>query len=297
VIQVKFSRDALDTLRAVVDAGTFEAAAALLHVTPSAVSQRIKAFERETGRVLVVRSKPIRATESGEALLRLARQLERLEHDALDDLGLGDDTVTNVPIAVNADSLATWILPPLARVADEHRLTLDLWRDDQAHTTSLLADGTVMAAITSESTPVPGCSVTPLGRMRYRAVATPAFVARWFADGITADGYAQAPVVDFDRKDDLQTRHLARVSRRALTPPRHHISASADFAQAILLGLGWGLLPDAQADAPLADGRLVELSPGRPIDVPLVWQQWDLRSPVLDAVAAAVVAEARVALR
>jgi LysR family transcriptional regulator (chromosome initiation inhibitor) len=292
---MRFDREQLETLAAVVDAGTFDAAARRLSVTPSAVSQRVKAFERELGRVLVVRSKPVLATASGEALVRLARQLALLEHDAIEALGMGDtdqDRVT-VPIAVNADSMASWILPALARAAERLPVVLDLHREDQDHTAALLGDGTVMAAVTSQSHAVPGCTVTRLGSIRYRPAATTAFAARWFPGGITADALAVAPVVDYDRSDELQSRYLRSVSRRRLDPPRHFVPASADFADAIALGLGWGMLPDSQLEA---RPGVVDLAPGDAIDVPLYWQQWNLRSPLLDAIAAEVLAEARSSL-
>jgi LysR family transcriptional regulator (chromosome initiation inhibitor) len=56
------------------------------------------------------------------------------------------------------------------------------------------------------------------------------------------------------------------------------------------------MLPDLQTEADLADGSLV-LLPGSPVDVPLYWQQWNLTSALLDAVAAAVAEAARTALR
>ena len=292
---MKPQREQLETLAAVIDAGTFDAAARALGVTPSAVSQRVKAFEQQLGRVLVVREKPIRATESGEPLVRLARQLALLEHDTAAQLGLEGAASFAVPIAVNADSMSTWLLPALARVCEERGITVDLHRDDQEHTAGLLASGAVMAAVTSQASPVPGCTVTALGRMTYRPVATPAFAARWFPRGADAASLALAPLVDFDRKDDLQGRYLRSVAPGA-EPPRHFVPASADFAQAVLLGLGWGMLPDAQAHAARAEGRLVPLDNGRGVPVDLYWQQWNLRSDVLDAVAAAVLAEAHEAL-
>jgi LysR family transcriptional regulator (chromosome initiation inhibitor) len=292
---MRFDREQLETLAAVVDAGTFDAAARRLQVTPSAVSQRVKAFERELGRVLIVRSKPVRATASGEALVRLARQLALLEHDALDALGIGEHEGgrVTVPVAVNADSMASWILPAFARAADRLPVAIELHREDQDHTAALLGSGTVMAAVTSQAQPVPGCTVTRLGRIRYRPAATRAFAARWFPDGVTADALAVAPLVDFDRADELQSRYLRSVTRRRLDPPRHYVPASADFADAIALGLGWGMLPDSQLEA---RPGVVDLAPGDAIDVPLYWQQWDLRSPLLDAIAAEVVAEARSSL-
>lgn len=288
----------IETLSAVVKDGTFDAAARTLHLTPSAVSQRIKALEQRVGRVLVVRTKPVRATEAGQALLRLGQQLALLEHETLRQLGTEPDEErpTTLPIAVNADSLATWILAPLARVAARESIVFDLVRDDQDHTAGLLAAGTVMAAVTSDASPVPGCRATPLGKMRFRAHATPAFAQRWFPDGLTAAALDRAPRIDYDRKDTLQARFARRLARRTVNPPRHFVPASADFAIATRLGLGWAMLPTAHATGPVQAGELIDLAPGRHLDVPLHWQQWNLRSSLIDAVASEVRTEAAQAL-
>lgn len=153
-----------------------------------------------------------------------------------------------------------------------------------------------MAAVTAQADPVPGCTSTRLGSVVYRPVATSAFVARWFPQGVDARALAAAPVVVFDRKDELQAQYVRAVAGE-VDPPRHYVPASADFAQAVLLGLGWGMLPDAQADAARASGGLVPLDGRTTVTVDLYWQQWNLRSELLDAVAAEVLAEARRALR
>lgn len=286
---MRLDRDHLATLLAVVDAGTLDAAARRLRVTPSAVSQRLTAFERQVGRVLLVRSKPARPTEAGAVLVRMARQLALLEHETERELGITEEGVTTLAIAVNADSLATWILPALQRVAERHPVAVELHRDDQEFTAEWLAAGDVLAAVTSRADPLPGCTSTPLGRMRYRPRASAAFAERWFPRGVDAASLAVAPVVDFDRKDELQARFSESIAGRRLDPPRHQVPASADFALAVRLGLGWGMVPDAQAEGtvPIADAVL---------DVSLHWQQWNLSSPLLDAVAAEVVATARAAL-
>jgi LysR family transcriptional regulator (chromosome initiation inhibitor) len=280
----------LRALSATVSAGSLDAAARALSVTPSAVSQRLKALEKATGRVLLVRSRPVQVTASGQALLRLARQVELLAADTVRELGGGaaEEPVT-LPIAVNADSMATWVLPALAPLAGE--CSFDLHREDQERTSALLREGTVMAAVTADATPVPGCTVTRLGAMRYRPMATAAYAQRWLPGGPTADALARAPVVVFDRGDELQHRYL-RSRGVAGQPPQHHVPASWDYVEAVRLGLGWGMVPDAQ----LPEGELVELDPDGAIDVLLYWQQWRLRSPALDRVAEAVLAAARAAL-
>src|ERR1700744_6025748 len=155
----------LETLLAAVTEGTFEAAARTLHVTPSAVSQRIKALEIRVGRVLVTRSKPVAPTASGAVLLRAARQMQAIGADVLAELG--DEPSAgprNVPLAVNADSLATWF--PAALAAAGPGLTYDIRRADQTRTAALLRDGTVMAAVTASAEPVAGRTVQRLGARR-----------------------------------------------------------------------------------------------------------------------------------
>ncbi|MFK0252618.1 LysR family transcriptional regulator ArgP [Streptomyces sp. NPDC090445] len=312
--------DQVRTLLAVVDEGTFDAAAAALHVTPSAVSQRVKALEQRTGRVLLMRTKPVRATESGQVVVRFARQLARLERDARAELGMAQDEggPVRLPIAVNADSLATWFLPALTRVPQDPPVLFELHREDESHTTALLREGQVMAAVTSSPDPVAGCSVRRLGLARYLPVASPAFVARHLAgaepepqsqpepepqsqsEPALAQALRRAPVIVFDRRDVLQDVFL-----RALTgdedagagPLRHHVPTSEGFRDAVAAGLGWGLVPQPQAEPLLRSGGLVLLVPGRPLDVPLYWQQWKLDSPALSLVADVVAATAAEELR
>ncbi|MFH8468068.1 LysR family transcriptional regulator ArgP [Streptomyces sp. NPDC017991] len=299
--------DQVRTLLTVVDEGTFDAAAAVLHVTPSAVSQRVKALEQRTGRVLLMRTKPVRPTESGEAVVRFARQLARLERDTRAELGMsGTEEPARLSIAVNADSLATWFLPALSRVPEGLSVCYELRREDQDHTAALLREGLVMAAVTSSPDAVTGCSVRGLGRMRYVPVAGPAFAARWFAGRPGAaprDAFADAPVVTFDRRDDIQDAFV-RGSRgprgahgpRGASAVRHLVPTSEGFVEAVAAGMGWGMVPEVQAAPLLAAGRLVRLAADRQIDVPLFWQQWKLDFPALAAVAEAVSAEAAEAL-
>lgn len=283
-----------ETVAAVLDEGTLDAAARRLHITPSAVSQRIKTLEELLGRVVLVRSKPVRLTEAGTAVVRMARQVALLEHDTLAVLGgdEGEGARTSVPLAVNADSLATWFLEPLARLSQRHPVVFELHRDDQDFTAGLLESGTVMGAVTSRAAPVAGCRVSALGAMRYEAVATPPFAERWLPDRNALSTLAHAPLVDFDRRDDLQTRWLLACGIDDSLPARHYVPASNDFAAAVRLGLGWALLPRFQWQEAVDAGQLVLLG-GPPIDVPLYWQQWNLRSPLLDAIADEIVGEGR----
>ncbi|WP_411699822.1 LysR family transcriptional regulator ArgP [Conyzicola sp.] len=289
---MEFDLAHLRALSATIAEGSFEAAARALHVTPSAVSQRIKALESAVGAILVQRTKPVRVTERGQAVLRFARQVDLLSADAQHELsdGAGDGRPVNIPIAVNADSLATWILPALA--AAPSAPTFDIQLDDQEHTTALLRSGAVMAAVTAVAQPIQGCTSTLLGTMRYRPRCSTHFAATWFGEGATRSALDRAPVVVFDRKDDLQDSYLRRAGRPLPSPPRHFVPSSTDFVRAVELGLGWGNVPDLQ-DTP----ELVAFDLEAVFDVPLYWQQWQLRSATLDSVASAVRAAAALHLR
>lgn len=289
---------ALATLTAVVREQTFERAAARLHVTPSAVSQRIRALERSVGQVVVGRTKPVTPTRAGEVLLRLAGHWELLVHDALAELVPDADTTAypQVPVVVNADSLATWILPPLARAQRELGVTLDLIREDEEHASDLVRSGAALAAVTADPTPVAGCRLTALGSLRYVAVCTPAFKGRWLPRGARADDLDRAPVVRFDRKDTMQHRVARRWVRRDIDPPATFIGSSSEFDDAVRLGMGWGLLPVDRARAGLASGGLVPVASRPYHDVPLHWLAWRLPSRTLDVLTRCVTEGAEEAL-
>ncbi len=275
---------ALLALAEVIRRGSFEAAAAALRVTPSAVSQRIKALEERMGAVLVLRGQPCVATETGGRLVRHLDQVQLLEQ------ALGQAAVpAQVRVAVNADSLATWFLPALA---GPEGLLFDLVIDDQDHSDEWLRRGEVLAAVTAHPGPVAGCDTRPLGRLRYIATASPAFVARWFAAGISAQALSQAPALTFNHKDRLQSDWVARQIGRRLSLPCHRLPSTQAFVEATLLGVGWGMNPEPLVADHLASGRLVALAP-EPLDVPLHWQSLRAMAAPLGPLSRAVRAAAR----
>lgn len=271
----------LRALAAVVDEGSFEGAARALSVTPSAVSQRIKALERATGHVVVRRARPCEPTSPGRALLRLAREWAVLEAEAAGVLGGADpDTPVRLAIAVNADSLSTWFPPVLADLAPH--VLVEVHREDQDHSSALLREGAVMGAVTTDRAPVQGCRVHHLGDMRYVAVASPHYLGRWLPDGPTADALSRAPVLAFNRKDALQDRFAERLAGRRVDPPRHLVPSNHAFVELVARGLGWGMVPEQAARAGTERGDLVDLAPGHHLDVPLYWQHWKVGSHWLD---------------
>ena len=273
----------LDALVAIADHGSFDAAARQLHITPSAVSQRVRALEATAGQVLISRGTPCRPTPHGEWLVRLGRQTRFLYTEAAQALTTA--AAVELPVAVNADSLASWFRDVLAVATTWAGTSIRLRVEDQGYSQELLRRGDVLAAVTSDPTAVQGCSVDSLGALRYLPAAAPAVAARWRRGA--APDWAAMPVVIFNDKDDLQHELLRRHGVEQSPPVVHQVPSTADFYAAIRMGLGWGMLPEAQARADLAAGELVRLS-GDVIDIPLHWQRWRLDSPKLAALTAAV---------
>jgi LysR family transcriptional regulator (chromosome initiation inhibitor) len=280
----------LAALAAVHRRGSFDLAAADLGVTPSAVSQRIRALEERSGTRLIRRGSPCAATAAGLRLVRHVEEVMLLEAALAADLP--GPARQRVRLAVNADSLATWVIPALAAVDG---LLFDLVIADQDVSAEYLRQGDVAAAITAEAAPLQGCDSVPLGALRYRATASPAFVSRRFPQGVTADALRAAPVLQFSDADRLQARWVeARTGgalRRAALPS-HRMASSHDFVAACLAGIGWAMNPEALVAGHIAAGRLVDLDPALPLDVGLHWQYARLTAAALAPLTRAIRAAA-----
>lgn len=266
---------ALLALSEIIRRGSFEAAAHALSVTPSAISQRIRALEDRSGTVLINRGPPVQGTEAG---LRLTAHLDQVR---LLESMLVNKAQSSMPpilrIAINADSLATWAMEPLAYA---HGL-IDLVIDDQDYAQEWLRSGQVVAALTSNQQPVTGCESVRLGHMRYRATASPEFMRKHFPNGINLENISKAPSLSFNSKDGLQEQWATKLIGQRVVLPLHRIPSSHAFATATRLGLGWGMNPETMITEDLKQGKLIDLAPEHPLDVPLYWQMSRIIAPAI----------------
>lgn len=292
---------ALRVLQTIVQCGSFERAAQLLNVTPSAVSQRIRQLEERVGTTLVIRATPCVATDKGEWLCRHMENVGMLETELFKNLpALAADTgplqQVTLHIAVNADSLATWFLAAAAAFTKASDYLLKISLDDQEFTADWLARGQVIAAVTSAEKPIPGCKRLVLGKLRYHATASPEFVARYFPAGVTAKALAAAPSLTFNQKDRLQSSWVKQTLGQDVQGPLHWLPSSHGFVDACLMGMGWGMNPVHLVKDHLASGRLVELLPAKTLDTALFWQINRLAADRLSLLTKTVAAQAGRAL-
>jgi LysR family transcriptional regulator (chromosome initiation inhibitor) len=268
----------------VIEQGSSDAAATKLHVTPSAISQRIKSLEQRVGQVLVVREKPCSATAAGVPPLRLAAQTALLEAEALTEMGGSDGAAARIAMAVNADSMSTWFTGVFGAVEG---VLFDVRIEDQDHSTRLLREGVVMGAVTTEHHPVPGCRVQPLGVMRYVPVASPGSSSGTYRTASARTRWRARRRWRGIVMTLLQDMLVRKVFRRHVARPQHFVPTAEVFGAAVRAGLGWGMFPDSLAGPGLRDGSFVRLSKTH-LDVPLYWQCWKLDSPIVQRVTDAV---------
>jgi LysR family transcriptional regulator (chromosome initiation inhibitor) len=273
--KLMFDYKLLSALAAVVEQAGFERAAQVLGLSQSAVSQRIKLLEARVGQPVLVRGTPPSPTEIGRRLLNHVQQVRLLERDlqsvvpALDEGGQPE----RLRIALNADSLATWWAPAVGDFCAERRLLTDLVVEDQDVGLKRMRAGEVAACLCGSERPVAGARSLLLGAMRYRALASPAFIARYFPQGVSAEALARSPALVYGPDDFLQHRYLASLGIEGVFD--HHLCPSSEgFIRMTEAGIGWGLVPELQVREQLASGRLVELMADHCIDVPLYWHHW-----------------------
>lgn len=283
---MQFDPQHLAALSAILSRGSFEAAAAVLSVTPSAISQRIKALEDGIGTSLINRGTPCTGTSAGIRLAKHAEDVGLLEAQVSRELSLeAAPGPARLRIAVNADSLATWFVNAMAAVPD---VLFDLVIDDQDHSADWLRRGEVSAAITASTKPVTGCDMHPLGALRYIATASPAFIQQWFSEGVTAKTLAVAPCLTFNAKDGLQRAWLQENFDARISPPTHFLPSTQAFVDAARHGMGWGMNPVQLVRGPIRNGRLTPLIAKTSLDVPLTWQVSRIMAPALEPLTKAV---------
>jgi LysR family transcriptional regulator (chromosome initiation inhibitor) len=210
-----------------------------------------------------------------------------LEGEAIDQLpalagGAPITAPVTIRLAVNADSLATWLMPALAAFIRKTGAMIDLVVEGEGQTAERLKSGEVLAAITADPVPVQGCRILPIGALRYAATASPAFAQHYFPHGAEAAAIARAPVLRFGRDDNLQLR-WARAAGAEISARSTSVPTTQGFIDAVLAGLGWAMNPLRLVQPHLAAGRLVELLPGRFLDVTLYWQHARLGKTLLNS--------------
>ncbi|TXR54189.1 ArgP/LysG family DNA-binding transcriptional regulator [Reinekea thalattae] len=274
----------LQALAAVVAEKGFEKAAQQLHITQSAVSQRIKQLESKLGQPVLLRQTPPMATDLGLQLINHLQTVQHLEADL--QLSSAQHEQINARIALAADCLGTWFGQALAPVSE--RINAELITVDQDMGIELMRRGQVLASLCADDTPIHGAQHFKLGIMRYRAYASADFVKRFRLDESPENLY-QTPALIFNEDDQLQHRYLKLLNQPDPTNT-HRCPSTEGFIQLIKEGCGFGLMPEMQVQQWGLEHQLVDVSPEHTIDIALYWHCWQSAGSVMKALTQSVIA-------
>lgn len=285
----------LEALAMVVHEGGFERAASVMHLTQSAISQRVRLLEERTGKILLSRTSPPQPTDAGQQFIKHYLQVRLLEDGF--EKEMSDDTDTKpirLAVGINADSLASWFLPAVGGLLKDGRILIDMHVDDQEQTHRFLRDGVVVGCISDAASAMQGCKVEFLGSMNYRLLARQDFISQWFPDGLTVSAAEEAPAVIFNRKDMLHNKILqdvlgVTVKSRAV----HYVPATEQFMQMISSGYAYGMVPDWQSNSLRETGEVVEVHQRAQKAVKHYWHCWNIESLPLTTLSKLLVSEAK----
>lgn len=274
----------IEAMAMVVKEAGFDKAAEKLHITQSAVSQRVKLLEENTGQILIARTTPPTATSAGQKLLKHYLMVKRLEDDLSGEMKRpSNKRFTSIAIGLNSDSLAIWFLDAIHTFLLKEYVLLDIRVDDQDQTYRLLRDGEVMGCISTQEEPIQGCRIEFLGKMTYHMFATPEFAEQWFPNGFIIQDAIQAPAIVYNRKDDLHNKFFKHAfGTIPASMPVHYVPSSEKFLDFIAMGVGYGLMPLQQGLPLVQDGRLINLMSDLHVPVKLFWHCWNLKSKLLE---------------
>lgn len=285
----------LNALASVVELQSFELAAKQLFITQSAVSQRIKQLEESVGQPVLIRRQPLEATATGKALLKHYRLVQQLENDLLPEiLPEQPRKPVKITLAVNADSLATWLIEALSPLLSTQLIELDLLIEHEERTIEKLKSGEAIAAVSTVAKPLSGYRAIKLGKIRYLLVASKSFKARYFAHGVNQESLKMAPAVSFDHKDNMHVRFIAQHFQLAADEYYcHSVRSSEAFVAMAKQGVAYCLLPELQIRDLLARGELVNLCADKQLVETLYWHYWLLSKGVYQKLSTQVINHAQ----
>jgi DNA-binding transcriptional LysR family regulator len=260
---------------AVVETGSFTAAAERLGITKAVVSQQVARLEREFRTSLLVRStRRVEATDAGRAFyLRCASILHEAD-DAFGELAaVSSQPAGTLRLTAPFDYGVDVVVPTIAAFTRRHpACTVDAILSDQ---TMDLASGGIELAIRVGWLTETSLQARKIGTFRQMLVASASLAAQ-VARLARPQEIAGLPfVANTALRDNLQWQFSRNETEQETVNVKASIRLDATLAvrEAVRAGAGLSVLPDFAITADLAAGRLVQVLP-----------QWRLRSGGIHAV-------------
>jgi len=250
----------IETLRAVAEAGSLAQASTALHMTPAALTARVKGLEQAVGLRLFERvSTGMRLTKAGEAALEASRGVARAMRDfadAMDAIGMG----VGGGLSVGATSTAKYFAPRLIAsfVADRPRLDLRFRIGNRDATIESLRNDEVEIALTGRPPRDMPVEKSALGPHPFVLIAPPehrlALERRLARADLAGEAFLFREVGSGTRsvfEDFIGDTAIKRVQMGM------ELGSNETIKQAVMAGLGIALISAHTIAAEVFDGRIV----------------------------------------
>lgn len=248
----------LPAFRTVAELQNLRAAAEVLHLTHSAVSQQIRVLEEQLGFALFERrGRRVVLNSAGQSLLRSVRgALDQLNEGVLAAAALAGGSEQRLRISVLPSFAQRWLLPRMSRWREQHPgLTLEI--DASQQPVDLQREG-FHAALRQGTGPWPG-----LVAERLFEAPMPLYVVGCAIDARRLLGQPPAALLREPLLGDREIWRLwfATAGVQAQVTPVAEFNDMGLMLQAAEQGLGLALVRELLAADALSDGRLIRISP------------------------------------
>lgn len=286
---IRVDYEAIRLIDLIIKEGGVGKAATKLDISQSAVSQRIKVFERSLGELVLMRTVPPRPTALGQKLLTLLHHVSLIEHDLLGKKG----EIIEIPISINMDSLAIWFLSVIKDFLENPLIKFNISVDNENKTLNSLLNGEVVGAISSQSKPIIGGKCDYIGSLDYVLAASPAFAQRYFPRGVTKEALLKAPIISFNKNEDSHQIFLQQFFGIAEGNLLSHVVPSSEaYVQLVLENVACCMIPKQQIALELANNRIINLVPELLQRKKLYWHRYELKSTIMDRLTEAILSNA-----
>jgi DNA-binding transcriptional LysR family regulator len=260
---------------AVVETGSFTAAADRLGITKAAVSQQVVRLERDVRTTLLTRTtRKVLPTEAGKAFYQRCALILREAGDAFDELSeTAEAPAGTLRLTAPLDYGISALVPAIAAFTQRYpQCKVDAVFSDQSLD---LMSGQVELAIRVGWLTEQHLQARQIGTFRQRLVAPPSWRER-VARLAGPDDIAALPFVANTALRDHSNWRFSRDGferRQVHVNPSIFLNATLAVCEAVREGVGLSVLPDYAIENDLAHGRLIQVLP-----------EWDLPSGGIHAV-------------
>jgi len=244
---------------AIVQQKTVHGAAEVLHLTQTAVTQRIRALESSLSTTLFIRTRRGMAlTPEGEALLHYCQAAQEMEGEALAKIRQAAiDTPVRICISGPTSIMSSRVIPQCLLVMQQFpNLLMHFDINDLEERGKLLRSGGAQFVILREEDLTPEMESKVLKPERYVLVCTYAWRNRKLPDILKTER-----IIDYDPADQMTFNYLKHFDLfEHANLDRHFVNRTNSLATLLVNGCGYGVLTSEFSKPYIENKQLILLN-------------------------------------